>query len=306
MEDLTVGHPPEPIPITTRVVHLRGEPIEFTQEQITRLFWVKINRAAPGGCWAWTGSRLPNGYGRITIARRDLYSHRVSYEIHKGQIPNGLHIDHLCRVRACCNPDHLEAVTCRENIMRSPIAPAAINARKTHCAKDHEFTAANTGQGSDGTRYCRTCARLRFTGSPLTISPGDVPPARTDLPFGAPARPGGHFSSSTGWSHAITQSDMNRFWSKVSEAAPETCWKWTANCDRSGYGMFHLAADGIKRQVNAHRFAYFALVGAAPEGSVLEHLCLVRTCVNPAHIVPVTRQTNEALRLSRLAREGQR
>jgi hypothetical protein len=76
------------------------------------------------GCWTWAGAHDPTGYG-ITYGDladgrgyRKLYAHRVSHELHKGQIPPKYDIDHLCRNRGCCNPDHLEAVTRRENLMR--------------------------------------------------------------------------------------------------------------------------------------------------------------------------------------------
>lgn len=306
MHDFTVGrassHSPGAPPAPGRIAFHKGEPIEFSVDQITRLFWVKINRAAPGGCWEWTGKTLPNSYGQITIAKKHIYSHRVSFEIHRGQIPDGLHIDHLCRNRTCCNPEHLEAVTCRENIMRSPIAPAAVNARKTQCDAGHEFTAENTGRGGGG-RYCRTCARKRSApATPLLIEPGDVPRPQISVLYGAPARAGAAFTTGNGWTYLITESDMRRFWPKVDEQGSGGCWQWIAGVESDGYGTFHLTSRPVKRQASAYRFAYLALVGDVPDGYVLEHLCLNRLCVNPAHIVPVTRRTNEALRLSRLSR----
>jgi hypothetical protein len=86
----------------------------------------------------------------------ECYAHRVLYRLVNGPIPIGAEIDHLCRNRSCVNPDHLEAVSHRENLMRSPIAPAAINARKTHCKYGHEFTQTNT-YVSSGRRRCRLC-----------------------------------------------------------------------------------------------------------------------------------------------------
>lgn len=79
-------------------------------------------KSLDNGCLVWTGFIMPNGYARISIGRRGegrAYIHRVAYELKYGKIPQGLYIDHLCRNRACANPDHLEAVTMRENNIRA-------------------------------------------------------------------------------------------------------------------------------------------------------------------------------------------
>lgn len=79
-----------------------------------------------------------------------------------GPIPEGLDLDHLCRVRQCVNPDHLEPVTARENLMRSPLTQASINSAKTHCKRGHEFTPDNTRIfPKSGSRCCKTCERQR-------------------------------------------------------------------------------------------------------------------------------------------------
>lgn len=78
----------------------------------------KIEPEPMTGCWLWTGAVCSSGYGTIDIGQTTRLAHRVSYELHRGPIPDGLTTDHLCRVRACVNPAHMEAVTVRENTVR--------------------------------------------------------------------------------------------------------------------------------------------------------------------------------------------
>lgn len=121
----------------------------------------RVDTQDPGRCWLWQGATGPTGYGRIrrTNLPSDgmVYVHRVTYEALVGPIPDGLVIDHLCRVRNCVNPKHLEPVTCRENLLRGHTGPAA-NLAKTECPSGHPYDAANTYHYM-GTRQCRACRR---------------------------------------------------------------------------------------------------------------------------------------------------
>lgn len=113
------------------------------------------------GCWLWTGATGKVGYGIFNKGRKDFVAaHRYSYELHKGSIGEGLTIDHLCRVRCCVNPDHLEAVSLRENIIRGE-SPSAHHARQTHCLNGHEFTFNNTYRFRGKARICRQCRNHR-------------------------------------------------------------------------------------------------------------------------------------------------
>lgn len=112
------------------------------------------------GCWVWIGDATPRGYGRFMNQNgKVVRAHRVFYELLRGPIPDGLSIDHLCRVTSCVNPDHLEAVTNKENVLRG-IGPTARNAKKTHCPLGHEYDAANTRHDKKS-RFCRECKRIK-------------------------------------------------------------------------------------------------------------------------------------------------
>ena len=127
-------------------------------ERTARRFWSKVDKR-DDGCWEWTAYRMKNGYGTLRVATKGWLAHRFAYQEFVGPIPDGLEIDHLCRNRACVNPDHLEAVDHRTNLMRGNTWAAA-NAKKTHCVNGHEFDEENTLIVPLG-RNCRACHRER-------------------------------------------------------------------------------------------------------------------------------------------------
>ncbi|MGB9791518.1 MAG: HNH endonuclease signature motif containing protein [Thermacetogeniaceae bacterium] len=151
--------------------YYHGDPLDHGNRIIgddEARFWEKVNKNGPipetrpdlGPCWEWTAYKQ-NGYGQFKLGSRVVLAHKYAYELLVGPIPEGKQLDHLCRNRACVNPKHLEPVTPKENIHRSPTAPAAINSRKTHCIHGHEFTPENTLIQHGRWRLCRECSRQR-------------------------------------------------------------------------------------------------------------------------------------------------
>ena len=110
----------------------------------------------PDGCWQWQG-QLDNGYGRFWVDGKSMLSHRVSYQIHIGEIPKSLQIDHLCRNRGCVNPEHLEPVSIATNVLRG-IGISAENARKEWCKRGHPLFGINLYLPKGGARCCKICA----------------------------------------------------------------------------------------------------------------------------------------------------
>lgn len=106
-------------------------------------------------CWEWQGSLNAKGYGKIQIdsSRKNVPVHKFAYEHYKGDVPVRHDVDHLCNVHHCVNPDHLEAVTPKENRRRRDL-------RKTHCKRNHPLSGANLYVCKRGKRSCKTCGRM--------------------------------------------------------------------------------------------------------------------------------------------------
>lgn len=152
------NRPPEKCPMSGS--HVRRPP------DIER-FWANVSPEPMSGCWLWTGLTNTKGYGRVYFGAGHYMAHRWIYEREIGPIPEGLQLDHKCRVPCCVNPEHLRPVTPQENTLLG-ISPAAVNAGKTHCSRGHEYTpqniyyslpSYNRGRLKRGGRRCRICAR---------------------------------------------------------------------------------------------------------------------------------------------------
>jgi len=132
-------------------------------------FWRKVDKNGPipahrpelGPCWIWKGHLTYHGYGRVckgTPAKR-YQAHVVAFVTLRGPIPAGLEPDHLCFIRKCVNPWHIEPVTHKVNSLRGN-SPLAQNARKTYCKRGHPFNEQNTRRSSGGGRVCRICSQM--------------------------------------------------------------------------------------------------------------------------------------------------
>lgn len=161
-----------PAPIAKRTTtskgHVKGEPVRFIMGHNTRTdpvvrFWRYVTKH-DGSCWLWSGA-LTNGYGTMNINQKTVPAHRFSYELHKGKIPEGLQIDHLCRVHNCVNPDHLEAVTSQINMLRGK-SPTILLHLSGKCKHGHEMTPDNTYyvsryKGGNKKAICKACSIRR-------------------------------------------------------------------------------------------------------------------------------------------------
>lgn len=117
-------------------------------------FWYKVDKT--GNCWEWIACTNNDGYGRFRLNGKPQLTHCLSYEDKFGKIPKGLELNHICRNRHCVNPDHLEAITHKENIQKGISA----NRNKTHCPQGHEYTEKNTYIHPSMKRMCRTCRQI--------------------------------------------------------------------------------------------------------------------------------------------------
>lgn len=128
--------------------------------------FVAKTRLTAAGCWEWGGRRTSKGYGALKVERRETRAHRLAFEMFVGPIPDGLEIDHLCRNRACVNPDHLEAVDHHTNLLRGDTL-AHRHAIAVSCPFGHPYDEENTvivrraDPSRPVERRCRACKRRR-------------------------------------------------------------------------------------------------------------------------------------------------
>lgn len=147
-------------------------------EKDIHMYWISLSKDEPvkplflsyvsfdkeTTCWNWKGYKSELNYGSISIDGRIFLSHRLSYTIFVEPIKKGLVIDHICHNRACCNPEHLRAVTIRENNSRNPHSRLGYAYGKTHCNNGHELSDDNLVRSSlkRGKKECLKCLRKKI------------------------------------------------------------------------------------------------------------------------------------------------
>ena len=125
-------------------------------------FWPHVSVRDSALCWPWLGNKN-DGYGYEHFEGRTLKAHRISAILHGLEVPPRMHVDHICRNRACINPAHLRVVTPAQNTLENSVAVTALNAAKTHCVHGHQLTEGNLTANAlkKGWRSCAECTRRR-------------------------------------------------------------------------------------------------------------------------------------------------
>jgi hypothetical protein len=245
--------------IYTRAVILNLPRKQKTKNIVIDRFNLKFDINTKNDCWNWHAAKS-DGYGLFYDGEKVVRAHRFSYQYFIGIIPDGLVLDHLCRNRLCVNPNHLEPVTVRKNILRGE-GPTAKNAIKTHCPQGHEYNLKNTYYDGKG-RMCKACWKLRSLNKYKS---------KHDLLILENL-------------HRI----KDRFLSRVNKGSiVNDCWEWNAGKSK-GYGYFCIK----NKQCRAHRVSYILFKGLPGESNVIDHLCRNTLCVNPLHLEAIPNSKN--------------
>lgn len=141
----------------------QGRQTPLSTAELLERWWANVDKSGPvpecaphlGPCWLWTATPK-NAYGLFLLNDKTVRAHHAGYVLLVGPVPEGLELDHLCRVTRCVNPAHQEPVTHAVNTLRGE-SPQAANARKTHCPQGHPYDEANTYVNTYGRRVCRIC-----------------------------------------------------------------------------------------------------------------------------------------------------
>lgn len=180
---------------------LHGDPLHITARDLStnERFWRFVNRSAD--CWLWIGGKDYDGYGIFKSNGRSHRAHRFAYELLVGPIPDGLTLDHLCRVTCCVNPKHLEPVTTRVNTLRGT-GPPAVNARRVLCVNGHPLPPNRKCKvcAAQANRRVRGWSEVDVVAVPIAVAFAE----RTHCPQGHPYDDANTYTSKKGSRHCRT------------------------------------------------------------------------------------------------------
>ena len=300
---------PAPLAVKTnkRYGHTKGQPVRLARGHGRRLSGVPYLEQDLGhrtACWVWQRARTRTGYGQVFDGKVMRPAHRVYYEREYGQVPKGLVLDHLCRVRACVYPAHLEPVTHADNVRRGKVtksdadAARAVRASKRAC-DEPVVRFEPTGDRATPTR----------TESPWRPEDGlfiELEGRRHRLLADAESVPHGLCRCGCGNRTQIAKRNEYRRGHVKGEPIPvlhghnrragpphfrvaragydNPCYLWNRGKTSAGYAQ---TSFGRSTKL-VHRLTYGATNGTVPEGLELHHLCEHRDCIRPDHMVPLT------------------
>lgn len=156
--------------------------LPYGDERIRAAVWKNIHPEPNSGCWLWSAYINPDGYGRGYPVKngRLVMAHRITWEAMMGRaVQEGHELDHLCRVRACCNPAHLEEVSHKTNVLRGESLPS-LNAAKTHCKRGHLLHPEDCYAPKGSGRLCKKCHKIQQCAY-LVRHNKPIPPRYKDL-----------------------------------------------------------------------------------------------------------------------------
>ena len=284
-----------------RFGHVKGRPVRFVRGHGRRLSGVPYLEQDMGyrtACWVWQRARSRTGYGQASDGKMMRPAHRIYYERAYGEMPGGLVLDHLCRVRACVNPSHLEPVTRRENALRGKATKSGKNAAKAAQAGD---------QVPEGPATRPTPAKIENLWRPSDGIFVEAQGLRHHLyDDGGGGVPYGFCRCGCGNKTPVARRNVHRRGHVKGEPIPvlhghnrrvkpphfrvvpagheSPCYLWNHGKTDVGYAQTSVGCSTYL----VHRLTYKAANGALPEGLELHHLCENRDCIRPDHLVSLT------------------
>ena len=291
-----------------RYGHIKGRPVRFVRGHGRRLSGVPYLEQDMGyrtACWVWQRARTRTGYGQAFDGRMMRPAHRVYYEREHGEVPRGLVLDHLCRIRACVNPAHLEPVTHRENVLRGRVTGSGKSAAKPartggqvldgpamRLELPRDFPAPrkieNAWRPEDGLYI-----KLRGHRYRLFADDGEGVPyglCRCGCGINTPVAKRNEYrrGHTKGEPVPVLQGHSRRVKPPQFRVVPagynSPCYLWNHGKTDAGYAQ---TSSGHSTHL-VHRLTYETANGNVPKGLELHHLCENRDCVRPDHLLPLT------------------